>query len=152
MPIEQLLARLLEVPEPLRKKVRNHGGGHFNHSLFWTVMKKGGGGKPQGDLAKAIGEAFGSFDAFRTEFRQAALDGFGLGWAWLSLDRGSLAVSSTPDQDCPILGGMRPILLLDVWEHAYYLEHENRRKAYVEAWWNVVDWGQVSENFHRASL
>lgn len=147
MTVEQLLVGLADLPDAIRTKVRNHAGGHYNHSLFWSVMKKGGGGEPQGTLAIAIREACGSFHGFKQMFTRAALDRFGSGWAWLSLDRGKLVVSSTRNQECPLSMGMKPILLLDVWEHAYYLGYQNRRKEYVEAWWNVVDWARVSESF-----
>lgn len=150
MPLETLLTRLAEVPEEIRNKVRNNAGGHYNHSLFWTVMTKGGGGEPQGDLAAAIREAFGSFEAFKALFTKTAIERFGSGWAWLSLRDSKLVVSSTRNQDCPVSLGLQPILVLDVWEHAYYLEYQNRRKAYVEGWWNVVDWTQVSRNLDRA--
>ncbi len=135
--------------------VRNNGGGHFNHSLFWTVMSPKGGGLPKGDLAKAIDTAFGSFDVFKDEFSKAAATRFGSGWAWLSLDgAGKLFVSSTPNQDNPVMDiadkqGI-PILGIDVWEHAYYLKYQNRRPDYVSAFWNVIDWDAVAQRFSEA--
>ncbi len=154
--LEELLGNLDALPEDIRTAVRNNGGGHFNHSLFWTVMSPQGGGEPEGELRQAIDAAFGSFAAFREAFTKAALGRFGSGWAWLVvLDDGSLAVTSTPNQDNPLMKGYvdvtgTPILGLDVWEHAYYLRYQNRRAAYVEAWWNVVNWAEVARRFQEA--
>ncbi len=139
-----LLSNLDAVPEGIRGAVRNHGGGHANHSLFWTVMSPGGGGAPAGALAEAIDAAFGSFDDFKGQFKTAAAGVFGSGWAWLTASKdGALAISSTPNQDTPISSGLSPILGVDVWEHAYYLNYQNRRPDYLDAFWNVVDWNRV---------
>lgn len=154
--LEDLLGNLDALPGDIRTAVRNNGGGHYNHSLFWTVMSPNGGGEPQGALRQAIEEAFGSFAAFREAFTKAALGRFGSGWAWLVvLPDGGLAVTSTPNQDNPLMKGYvdvvgTPILGLDVWEHAYYLRYQNRRAAYVEAWWNVVNWEEVARRFEAA--
>jgi Fe-Mn family superoxide dismutase len=149
--VEDLLKDLNQVPAEVRTAVRNNGGGHFNHSLFWKLMKKGGGGKPAGGLATAIDTSFGSFDAFKSSFSQTALGIFGSGWAWLCYKDGKLVIESTPNQDNPLMSGQnRPILGLDVWEHAYYLRYQNRRPEYVEAWWNVINWSQVEENLNQA--
>lgn len=149
--IEALLGDLNSVPSEIRTAVRNNGGGYANHSLFWQIMSPNGGGRPGGDLAQAIDEAFGGFDAFKEEFNTAAKNRFGSGWAWLYVDgNGNLAVNSTPNQDTPLMEGHTPILGLDVWEHAYYLNYQNRRPDYVSAWWNVVDWDAVAENFAKA--
>lgn len=150
--IEDLLGDLDNVPESIRTAVRNNGGGYANHSLFWRVMGPNGGGSPSGDLADAINAAFGSFDAFKEAFSKAAGGRFGSGWAWLYVDGdGNLAVTSTPNQDTPLMDGNTPILGLDVWEHAYYLNYQNRRGDYVAAWWSVVDWDAVAKNFAAAS-
>ena len=134
--------------------VRNNGGGHFNHSLFWTVMKNSGGGKPAGDLAAAIDSAFGSFDEFKTQFSNAAATRFGSGWAWLIVSDGKLAICSTPNQDNPLMDLAEtkgtPILGLDVWEHAYYLKYQNKRPDYIENWFNVINWEEVSDRFAKA--
>ena len=148
--ITELLTSLNKVPENIRTAARNNGGGHYNHSLFWKVMKKGGGGEPQGDLAQAISAAFGSFADFRAKFSQAAIGRFGSGWAWLFLKDGKLVVDSTPNQDNPIMDGGRPILGIDVWEHAYYLTYQNRRPEYVQAWWNVINWEHVAGEYAEA--
>ena len=146
--LEELLGDLDSVPEAIRTAVRNNGGGHANHSLFWPCMAPGSGGTPSGELANAIDSAFGSFDAFVETFSKAAATRFGSGWAWLCVDEGGgLMVTSTANQDNPVSEGLKPILGLDVWEHAYYLNYQNRRPDYVKAWWNVVNWEQVSENF-----
>lgn len=148
MSIEELLGNLNNVPESIRTAVRNNGGGYANHSLFWAIMSPNGGGTPQGELASAIDAAFGSFEAFKEKFNKAASTRFGSGWAWLYVDgNGSLAVDSTPNQDTPLMNGNTPILGLDVWEHAYYLNYQNRRPDYISAWWNVVDWSAVAKNF-----
>ena len=146
--VEELLKDLDSVPEEIRPAVRNHGGGYFNHSLFWLMMKKGGGGEPEGDLAEAIRGEFGSFAAFKEQFSTAAPTVFCSGWAWLVMDKsGELAIVTTPNQDSPVSTGQRPLLALDVWEHAYYLKYQNRRPEYIENWWQVVNWDQVEENF-----
>ena len=131
--------------------VRNNGGGHANHSLFWTIMGPSGGGEPSGALADAIHSAFGSFGGFKDQFSAAAANRFGSGWAWLSVDSGKLAVESTPNQDTPLMEGRTPILGIDVWEHAYYLNYQNRRPDYIAAFYNVIDWNAVAERFSAAS-
>jgi Fe-Mn family superoxide dismutase len=149
--IEALLGDLNSVPESIRTAVRNNGGGFANHNLFWSIMSANGGGQPGGELAQAINDAFGSFDSFKEQFTKAAGTRFGSGWAWLYVDgSGKLAVGSTPNQDTPLMEGNTPILGLDVWEHAYYLNYQNRRPDYVSAWWNVVDWDAVAKNFAAA--
>ncbi|TWT61026.1 superoxide dismutase [Rubinisphaera italica] len=145
--IEDLMSDLSAVPESIRGAVRNNGGGHANHSLFWTIMSPNGGGAPSGDLAAAIDKKFGSLDAFKTEFSNAAATRFGSGWAWLSVSNGELVVESTPNQDTPLSEGRTPICGLDVWEHAYYLNYQNRRPDYVSAFWNVVDWDAVAKRY-----
>ncbi|MEK7525336.1 MAG: superoxide dismutase, partial [Patescibacteria group bacterium] len=148
MRLEQLLANLDEIPEVIRTAVRNHGGGHFNHSLFWEVMKPGGGKEPAGRLVSEIEKNFGDVSKFKEQFSAAALGRFGSGWAWLSRDvDGKLIVESTANQDTPLAEGKKPLLGLDVWEHAYYLKYQNRRKDYVDAWWKVVNWDEVGKNF-----
>ncbi len=148
--LDDLLRGLDQVPENIRTAVRNNGGGHWNHSMFWKIMKKGGGGEPKGELASAIQSAFGSFADFKTKFGQAATTRFGSGWAWLSFQGGKLAIESTPNQDNPLMAGGKAVMGLDVWEHAYYLKYQNRRPDYIEAWWNVVNWDAVAENFAAA--
>lgn len=148
--IEELVAGLSSVPEDIRGAVRNHGGGHANHSLFWTIMGPNGGGTPGGELADAINSKFGSFDNFKEEFSTAAKTRFGSGWAWLTVDGGKLVVESTPNQDSPLSEGRTPILGLDVWEHAYYLNYQNRRPDYVAAFWNVINWDEVNKRFATA--
>ena len=153
MPVDELLRaeNLDKLPADKRAAVINNGGGHANHSLFWPVMSKSGGGEPGGDLGQAITTAFGSFAAFKEEFTNAALTQFGSGWAWLTVDpTGKLTVAKTANQDSPITLGHHPILGLDVWEHAYYLNYQNRRPDYVAAWWNVVNWNQVMDNWRTA--
>ena len=145
--IEELLADLDSVPEAIRTAVRNNGGGHANHSLFWLTIGPGKGGSPAGALASAIDTAFGSFDAFKEAFAKAATTRFGSGWAWLSKKDGKLTVSSLPNQDSPIMEGAIPLLGLDVWEHAYYLNYQNRRPDYIAAFWNIVDWDAVAARF-----
>lgn len=147
LPVEDLLTRIGEVPEAVRTAVRNNGGGHLNHSMFWKTMKKGGGGEPSGNLADAIHGAFGNFADFKKTFTQAAISRFGSGWAWLLIRGGKLVVESSANQDNPVMDGGKALFGLDVWEHAYYLKYQNRRAEYVEAWWNTVDWAQVSKNF-----
>jgi Fe-Mn family superoxide dismutase len=151
MSIEELLRNINSVPEDKRTAVRNNGGGHANHSMFWKIMAPKGGGKPSGDLAAAIDQAFGGFDAFKEKFNNAAATRFGSGWAWLTVDSGgNLQVESTPNQDSPYMEGRTPILGLDVWEHAYYLKYQNRRPDYVSAWWNVVNWDEISSRYTAA--
>jgi Fe-Mn family superoxide dismutase len=149
--IEEILKNFSAVNEPIRKAVRNNGGGHYNHSLFWQMLKPKGGGEPQGALAQAINHKFGSFAEFKTKFSKEAADVFGSGWAWLVLDHKELEIDSTPNQDSPISSGKVPLLGLDVWEHAYYLKRQNRRPEYVEAWWNVVNWDFVAERYAKAT-
>ncbi len=148
--IEDLMRGLNSVPEKIRTAVRNNGGGHANHSLFWQIMSPKGGGNPSGDLASAIDKAFGSFDEFKKQFADAAGSRFGSGWAWLVVNNGNLEVTSTPNQDTPLMEGKTPILGLDVWEHAYYLNYQNRRPDYVQAFFNVIDWSKVGELFQAA--
>ena len=144
------MRKLSTVPEDIRGALRNNGGGHSNHSFFWTILKPGGGGKPSGDLAAAIDQKFGSFDKFVEEFNNAAATRFGSGWAWLTVDGGQLKVESTPNQDTPLSEGRTPILGLDVWEHAYYLKYQNKRPDYVKAFWNVVNWDEVARRYAQA--
>jgi Fe-Mn family superoxide dismutase len=146
-PLEALLGDLNTVPEDIRGVVRNHGGGTWNHSMFWEIMAPKAGGAPKGKLAAAIDAAFGSFEAFKTEFEKAANTRFGSGWAWLVKKGSGLAVLSTANQDNPLSDGLTPILGLDVWEHAYYLHYQNRRPEYVSNWWNVVNWDAVAARF-----
>ena len=148
--IEDLVADLDAVPEDIRGAVRNNGGGHANHSLFWTIMGPAAGGAPAGDLAAAIDAACGSFAAFQEAFAAAAATRFGSGWAWLSVNGDQLVVESTPNQDSPLMEGRTPILGLDVWEHAYYLNYQNRRPDYVSAFWNVVNWDEVANRYAAA--
>jgi superoxide dismutase, Fe-Mn family len=148
--IEELCAQLSKVPENIRTAVRNNGGGHLNHSMFWKLMKKGGGGEPSGDLGGAINSAFGSFADFKTKFAAAGTTRFGSGWAWLLIRDGKLVIESTANQDNPIMDGGKAVLGLDVWEHAYYLKYQNRRPDYIEAWWSVVNWSQAAENYSAA--
>lgn len=150
LPVEAILADLDAVPEKIRTAVRNHGGGHANHSLFWTIMSPHAGGQPKGELAKAITKTFKSFSDFQKEFTVAATGQFGSGWAWLVVDGSKLKIMSTPNQDSPISEAKLPILGLDVWEHAYYLKYQNKRPDYITAWWNVVNWEQVAENYTAA--
>ena len=144
--IDDLMKHLDAVPENIRTTVRNNGGGHWNHSLFWPLMKKGGGGEPKGDLANAIKSSFGSFAGFKEKFKAAALGRFGSGWAWLLLHDGKLTIDSTANQDTPyMLNKGHAVLGLDVWEHAYYLKYQNLRGDYIDAWWNVVNWDRAAE-------
>jgi len=145
--IEEVVKNLKDVPENIRAAVRNNGGGHYNHSIFWDIMAPGGRGKPQGELAQKIDEAFGSFDKFKEELENAGKTQFGSGWAWLVLDGGKLAVVKTPNQDNPITEGKYPLLGVDVWEHAYYLKYQNRRPEYLSTWWNTVNWDEVSKRY-----
>ena len=150
--VEQVLARLNEVPEAKRTAVRNNGGGHANHTLFWETMTPGGSKEPTGALAQAITSTFGSFDAFKAAFNDAGAKRFGSGWAWLVLNKnGQLEITSTPNQDSPLLDGNVPLLGNDVWEHAYYLKYQNRRPEYLSAWWNVVNWDIVGRRFEQAT-
>ena len=148
--IEEIIANLDALPDDKKAPVRNNGGGHINHTMFWESMSADGGGAPDGDLGAAIDEAFGSFDAFKEKFEAAGVGQFGSGWAWLVLDGGNLAVTSTPNQDSPLTQGKTPLLGNDVWEHAYYLKYQNKRPDYLKAFWNVVDWGKVSERYAAA--
>jgi Fe-Mn family superoxide dismutase len=148
---EELISDLNAVPENIRTAVRNNGGGHVNHTMFWQIMGPKGGGKPDGELAAAIDAAFGGFDAFVEKVNAAGVGRFGSGWAWLSLDKsGNLTVHSTANQDSPLMEGMQPILGVDVWEHAYYLNYQNRRPDYLKAWWNVVNWSEVARRYAAA--
>jgi superoxide dismutase, Fe-Mn family len=149
-PIEEVLQNLDRIPEDKRNAVRNNGGGHYNHSLFWEWMSPDGGGEPDGALADAINSAFGSFDDFKAQFKDAGVKRFGSGWSWLVHDGSGLAVVSTANQDNPISDGKTPLLGVDVWEHAYYLKYNNRRPDYIDAWWNVVNWPKVSALFGTA--
>ena len=149
--IIELISDLDSVPEDIRGAVRNNGGGHANHSLFWSIMGPGKGGKPSGALGEAINSTFGSFETLKDEFTKAGMTRFGSGWAWLSISNGSLVVSSTPNQDSPLMDGNEPIIGCDVWEHAYYLKYQNLRPDYLNAWWNVVDWDAASARFDAAS-
>lgn len=149
--VEDLISDLNAVPENIRTAVRNNGGGHANHSLFWTIMSPNGGGEPSGELASAINSTFGSFDEFKEKFKAAALGRFGSGWAWLVVNNnGGLEIEDTPNQDSPLMHGKTPIMGIDVWEHAYYLKYQNARPAYVDAWWNVVNWDEVAKRYAAA--
>jgi len=148
MSVDDLLRTINQVPESIRTAVRNNAGGHSNHSMFWSIMKPNGGGEPTGNLASAIQQAFGSFDAFKTAFNDAGTKRFGSGWAWLVLDSsGKLQVISTANQDSPLMDGLYPVMGNDVWEHAYYLKYQNRRPEYLNAWWNVVNWDEVARRY-----
>jgi Fe-Mn family superoxide dismutase len=149
--VEELLSNLAAVPETIRTAVNNHGGGHLNHSIFWKNMTPGVGGAPTGALADAVKSAFGGFEEFKTKFSTAAANRFGSGWAWMCVDNaGNLVLRDFPNQDSPLTAGLKPVLGLDVWEHAYYLKYQNRRTDYIAAWWNVVNWKDVAERFSRA--
>ncbi|GAM13675.1 superoxide dismutase [Mesobacillus selenatarsenatis] len=148
--VEEVVSNLDAVPEAARTAVRNNGGGHANHSLFWQVISPNGGGEPTGELADAINSKFGGFEGFKEEFSKAATTRFGSGWAWLVVNNGELEVTSTPNQDSPLMEGKTPILGLDVWEHAYYLNYQNRRPEYIGAFWNVVNWEEVSNRYTSA--
>lgn len=146
--LEQLLTNLNSLPADVREQIRNNGGGHYNHSLFWTIMGPNKGGEPKGKLKDEITKTFGSFDNFKKEFKAAALGRFGSGWAWLIKDKdGKLKITSTPNQDSPIMEGIVPIMGLDVWEHAYYLKYQNRRGDYIDNWWNVVNWDEIGKRY-----
>jgi Fe-Mn family superoxide dismutase len=147
---EDLLRRINEVPESIRTAVRNNGGGHVNHTMFWQIMKPNGGGEPTGDLASAIQQAFGSFDQFKAALNDAGLKRFGSGWTWLVLNaNGQLQVISTANQDSPLMDGLYPVMGNDVWEHAYYLKYQNRRADYLNAWWNVVNWDEIARRYQQ---
>ncbi|KON87038.1 superoxide dismutase [Sporosarcina globispora] len=148
--VEEVVSNLDAVPEAVRTAVRNNGGGHANHSLFWQIISPNGGGEPSGELADAISSKFGSYDSFKEEFAKAATTRFGSGWAWLVVTNGELEVTSTPNQDSPLMEGKTPILGLDVWEHAYYLKYQNRRPEYINSFWNVVNWDEVSKRYSAA--
>ena len=151
MSIDDLCKNIGSVPEAIRGPVRNNGGGHWNHTFFWNIMAPNAGGAPTGALADAINEAFGSFDAFKEAFGKAGVGRFGSGWAWLVKKDGKLAITSTPNQDNPLMDGSgTPVLGIDVWEHAYYLKYQNKRPDYITAWWNVVNWSKVAEHFAAA--
>lgn len=146
--VRELVEELQNMPESVKSAVRNHGGGHFNHSLFWELMRPQGGGVPTGELSGAITATFGSFEKFQEEFTKAAAGVFGSGWAWLAMsNREGLKIIQTSNQENPISNGMKPVLAIDVWEHAYYLKYQNRRPDYIAAWWNVVNWDQANSNF-----
>lgn len=152
LPVEELLRNINRVPEAIRTAVRNNGGGHANHTLFWEIMGPNQGGAPSGTLADAIGSTFGSFEDFKTKFANAGVTRFGSGWAWLVVkDGGSLDLYSSANQDSPYMDGHTPILGLDVWEHAYYLKYQNRRPDYIANWWNVVNWGDVARRYAAAT-
>ena len=148
--VEALISDLNSVPEAVRTAVRNNGGGHANHSMFWMSMKKGGGGEPGGALGEAINKAFGNLAGFKEKFNNAGMTRFGSGWAWLAVSKGQVEVYSTANQDNPLMDGKTPLLGCDVWEHAYYLLYQNRRADYLAAWWNVVDWGAVAARYAAA--
>ena len=151
--VEALIADMNAIPEDIRNAVRNNGGGHANHTFFWTIIGPKAGGQPKAQVAAAINQAFGSFDAFKEKFTQAATTRFGSGWAWLSLLKdGKLEISSTPNQDSPLMEGKTPVLGIDVWEHAYYLHYQNRRPDYIAAFWNVVNWQEVEKRFTSTRL
>jgi len=150
-PVEELLKNLKDLPTAVQMVVRNNGGGHYNHSLFWTIMGPDAGGKPTGKLAEAISSTFNGFDAFKAQLSDAAVKRFGSGWGWLSVGKdGKLAITSSPNQDSPLMDGSTPILGVDVWEHAYYLKYQNKRVDYVAAWWNTVNWAEVAKRYDSA--
>ncbi len=146
--LDELMSGIKTVPEAVRTAVRNNGGGHWNHSFFWKLMGPNAGGQPGGEVARAINDAFGSFDKFKEQFSAAGVGRFGSGWAWLLNDGGKLSIASTPNQDNPLMEGKNAILGVDVWEHAYYLRYQNKRPDYIAAWWNVVNWQEVESRFH----
>jgi Fe-Mn family superoxide dismutase len=150
-PVEEILQSLDSLPEEIRTAVRNNAGGHANHSMFWELMSPGGGGEPDGALADAIGSTFGGLEQLAEQVNDSGVKRFGSGWTWLVVDNGSLAVTSTANQDSPISDGQTPILGIDVWEHAYYLKYQNRRPDYLAAWWNVVNWPEVARRFQTAA-
>jgi superoxide dismutase, Fe-Mn family len=149
-PVEEVLQNLSSLPDDIRTAVRNNAGGHYNHSLFWEIMGPDGGGEPDGDLASAIGDAFGDFDSFKDEVKTKGVGQFGSGWSWLVHDGSGLAFVSTANQDTPLSDGQTPLLGVDVWEHAYYLKYQNKRPDYIDAWWNVVNWDEVGRRFSEA--
>ena len=149
--LDTILTGLDSIPEDKRMAVRNNGGGHANHTLFWEIMSPDGGGEPEGDLADAISDKFGDFASFQEELKNAGIGQFGSGWAWLIHDGSGLAVVSTPNQDTPVSEGKTPIIGVDVWEHAYYLKYQNKRPDYLDAWWNVVNWAKAAEHFAAAN-
>jgi Fe-Mn family superoxide dismutase len=149
--VEEVLKNLQSLPDEVQKPVRNNGGGHYNHSLFWQMMSPDGGGEPEGDLATAITDAFGDFETFQGEFKDAGVNQFGSGWSWLVHDGSGLAVVSTANQDSPVSDGKTPLLGCDVWEHAYYLKYQNKRPDYIDAFWNVVNWDYVGQRLADAS-
>ena len=149
-PIEQLVREINKVPEKIRNAVRNNGGGHANHSMFWQIMTKGAGGKPSGPLADDLAKVFGDFATFQGQLKQAAVTRFGSGWAWLVLADGKLQIISTANQDSPYMNGQVPVMGVDVWEHAYYLKYQNKRGDYLDAWWNVVNWNAVAQRYSNA--
>jgi superoxide dismutase, Fe-Mn family len=150
-PVEEVIRSIDSLPQEIRTAVKNHGGGHHNHSLFWKLLSPKGGGKPSGSLLAAMDKGFGGFDAFKEQFTTAAANHFGSGWAWLCLDKGKkLVVASLPNQDSPLMQGFTPVLGLDVWEHAYYLKYQNRRPEYITAFWNVVNWAEAGRLFEQA--
>jgi Fe-Mn family superoxide dismutase len=148
--VEEVLRNLGSLPQDKQGPVRNNAGGHYNHSLFWQIMSPDGGGEPGGDLARAIDQTFGSLDDLKSQVNDAGVKRFGSGWTWLVVDGGSLKIESTPNQDSPLMEGRTPILGIDVWEHAYYLKYQNKRPDYLAAWWNVVNWDEVSRRFAEA--
>ncbi|MDO8498878.1 MAG: superoxide dismutase [bacterium] len=152
MGLEELLKSLDKVPEEIRTKVKNNAGGHYHHSIFWTMMASPGNSKPHGKLLETINQTFGNLEAFKEQFNYSVLGVFGSGWTWLVLDNGKLSILNTPNQDSPISQGLSPILGLDLWEHAYYLKYKNKRADYIEAWWNVVNWGEAENHFLKSSI
>lgn len=149
MSIKELIKSLDDLPETIKTAVRNNGGGHLNHKMFWKVMSPNGGGNPVGEVAKKMDEDLGGFEKFKEDFKKAALGRFGSGWAWLVLDKdGKFAITSTPNQDNPLSEGKKPLLGIDVWEHAYYLNYQNKRADYIDSWWNLVDWNKVEEKYN----
>ncbi|OFW78903.1 MAG: superoxide dismutase [Alicyclobacillus sp. RIFOXYA1_FULL_53_8] len=148
--LEELLSSMDSIPEAIRTAVRNNGGGHANHSMFWEILSPNGGGQPTGSLADDMNATFGSFDQFKDAFAKAATGRFGSGWAWLVLDGGKLSIMSTANQDNPVMEGKQPIFGLDVWEHAYYLKYQNKRPDYISAFWNVIDWAEVNKRYEAA--
>jgi superoxide dismutase, Fe-Mn family len=150
MSVEELLSNFDKVPDDVKTALRNNAGGHANHSLFWQIMGPNGGGEPSGELGDAINSTFGGFDKFKEQFKAAATGRFGSGWAWLVVSNGSLEITSTPNQDSPLMDGKTPILGIDVWEHAYYLKYQNLRPDYIDAWWNVVNWDEVAKRYAAA--
>ena len=147
--VDDLIRNIANVPEAIRTAVRNNGGGHANHAMFWQIMAPKAGGEPSGPLADAIKSSFGSFEAFKGDFKKAALGRFGSGWAWLVNTGGKLTIESTPNQDSPVMEGRQVVMGVDVWEHAYYLKYQNRRADYVDAWWSVVNWSEIAKRFVR---